>query len=259
VKLFKPYDSPAKPNQAPSKGGDANSGQASSRGQAKGTNSGKASSSADQPKASSNPRGQAKSGQPKPVQAAAQAGSTTVLTSPAPSNAPVKKQVPTPTRRAAEQARRDRITPTITKKQAKARDRDARFKARDDAMAKTNALPYNTLIRDWVDSRFNLAEFALPGMLVLFIITIASSYFWPPLALVAPYALWVVIAAVVIDVVIMWIGLRRQLKLHFPKEPLKGKLSYALSRMMLMRRSRVPEPRLKRSDKFIWPPAHGSH
>jgi hypothetical protein len=167
--------------------------------------------------------------------------------------APTKKTIPTPTRREAEQARRDRIQPVLTRKESKVREREARFKARDEAMAKANARPHNELIRDWVDRRWNLAEFALPLILVLFVAMIIGTYIWPVLMFIAPYVIWAVFVVLVIDTLVMWFGLRKQLKTHFPNEPLKGKLSYAVSRTMLMRRSRVPAPRVKRGQKFTWP------
>ncbi|MCL2736577.1 MAG: DUF3043 domain-containing protein [Propionibacteriaceae bacterium] len=164
-----------------------------------------------------------------------------------------KKSIPTPSRKQAEQARRDRMQPVLTRKQSKMKEREARYRSRDESMAKANALPHNTMIRDWVDGRWNIAEFVLPLMLVVFATTIIGAYFMPVLTYVASYVIWGVFGILVLDVLLMWIGLRKQLRTHFPDEPLKGKLSYALSRSMMMRRSRQPAPRVKRGTKFAWP------
>jgi len=164
-----------------------------------------------------------------------------------------KKSIPTPTRKQAEQARRDRIQPVLTKKEVKKREKDAQFKARDEQMAKVNSQPYNVLIRDWVDRRWNLAEFALPGMLLVFVISIVATSYWPPLMVVSTYLIYAVFAVVVLDTAWMWYGLRKKLKEVFPDISLKRKLSYAMSRALLFRRSRTPAPRVKRGTKFVWP------
>jgi hypothetical protein len=194
---------------------------------------------------------------PATPEAAVASGQTETTGTANGAKAPTKKTIPTPKRRDAEQARRDRIQPVLTRKEARTREREARFEARDAAMTKAHARPYNVMTRDWVDRRWNLAEFALPVLVLLFILTLVGSYLLPSLMLYSPYVIWVAFLVVVADTVVMWIGLRRQLKLHFPDEPLKGKFNYAFSRTMLMRRSRIPAPRVKRGDKFVWPPQGG--
>ena len=169
------------------------------------------------------------------------------------SRGPAKKTIPTPTRRQAEQARRDRIQPNLTRKQARERDREARFKSRDEVTAKINAHPPNALLRDWVDGRWNIAEFVLPGVLLIFVATIVGGFYWHPLAEMSTYIIWAVFILLIVDMAVMWIGLRNRLRIHFPDEPMKGKLSLSISRAMSMRRSRMPPPRVKRGTKFTWP------
>ncbi|MDR0488643.1 MAG: DUF3043 domain-containing protein [Propionibacteriaceae bacterium] len=180
-----------------------------------------------------------------------------VQTPPKP-NATAKKSIPTPTRKQAEQARRQRLQPVLTRKQANAIEREARYKSRDEQLAKTHALPYNALIRDWVDHRWNLAEFALPGMLLVFVGTMVGAYFLPSLMMATSYIIWGIFLLLIIDTFLMWFGCRTNLKLYFPGEPLKGKFSYAMSRSMLMRRSRIPAPRVKRGSRFQWPYTEGN-
>ena len=170
----------------------------------------------------------------------------------APKN-PGKKTVPTPTRKQAEQARRDRIQPVLTKKQARLKDREAKYKALNETNAKIAARPVNTLIRDWVDHRWNLSEFAIPVMLLVFVAMMVAGYLWPPLVFVLPWVVYGVAILLVIDVAIMWLGLRHQIQMYFPGESMKGKFSYSFSRAMLFRRSRQPAPRVKRGTKFVWP------
>jgi len=166
---------------------------------------------------------------------------------------PTKKSVPTPTRKQAEQARRDRIQPVLTKKEVKRKESEARYKAQNESMAKVHARPVNTMIRDWVDRRWNLGEFAMPGMLLIFVAMLIGSYAVPALVTVLPWVIYGVFFLLVIDTLIMLFGLRKQIRTHFPEEPMKGKMSYAFSRAMLFRRSRQPAPRVKRGTKFQWP------
>ena len=179
----------------------------------------------------------------KPAQAPPEAGA----------RGPAKKAIPTPTRRAAEQARRERIQPVLTKKQVKQKQREAEYKMRDEAMAKTHAKPYNVMIRDWIDRRWNIAEFILPVMILFFVGTIVAAQFWPAVMMYGTYGIWIIVGLLILDTFWMWIGLRQQLRTYFPDEAFKGKFSYALSRMMLMRRSRIPAPRVKRGTSFVWP------
>jgi len=167
--------------------------------------------------------------------------------------APTKKKIPTPTRRQAEQARRDRIRPVLTPKQAREKERENKYKSRDEQNAKLNAHPYNVLIRDWIDHRWNMAEFLLPVILLIFVGTIVGGYFAPFVMSVASYVIWAVFALLFLDTVYMWFKLRQHLRTHFPDEPMKGKFSYAFSRSMQMRRSRIPAPRVKRGSTFTWP------
>jgi len=171
-----------------------------------------------------------------------------------PDNRPKKKQIPTPTRRQAENARRQLLTPTLTKKEQRARDREVSLRAREEAMSKDNAQPMNQLIRDYVDSRLCLAEFALPVMLLI-IVSMFITVKFPALYVVMMLLTYAVLAAVVFDTTIMWSGLRRQLRHFFPNASLKGRFWYAMSRSMMIRRSRQPRPRVKRRTKFVWPPA----
>ncbi|MDR2974184.1 MAG: DUF3043 domain-containing protein [Propionibacteriaceae bacterium] len=263
MQLFKPYDTAAKQatkgkNSASDKGGDTHAAKKSGGASSRSARTSAEASTTAPSKAASALGHTNVSTKAKPTTSHASTSATATTTSgnrthPDAPKAPTKKMIPTPTRREAEQARRDRIQPVLTRKESKAREREARFKARDDAMAKANARPHNELIRDWVDRRWNLAEFALPLILVLFVAMIIGTYIWPVLMFIAPYAIWGVFLLLVIDTLVMWFGLRKQLKTYFPNEPLKGKLSYAVSRTMLMRRSRVPAPRLKRGQKFTWP------
>ncbi|MDR0784060.1 MAG: DUF3043 domain-containing protein [Propionibacteriaceae bacterium] len=168
---------------------------------------------------------------------------------------PAKKSIPTPTRRQAEQARRDRLQPTYTRKEAKTLERQERYKRMDAENAKTAARPYNEMLRDWVDRRWNFMEFTMPVMLLLLVGLMLGTYWLPEAMYYFPYVMWVAVGLIVADTFLMWNGAKRQLRIFFPDEALKGKLGYVLSRSMQMRRSRNPKPRVKRGAPFVWPVA----
>ena len=162
---------------------------------------------------------------------------------------PTKKGAPTPTRREAEKARRGRVAPTLTVKQAKR-------KAQADETRRTNAQLHNVLIRDAIDHRWHLAEFAMPVMLLLFIGVMFGGAISNTVAMIANMVFVAFFFAVVTDCVLTWREVRRYLLIYLPQEPLKGKLTYALSRMTQSRRSRRPAPEVERGTPFIWPPKH---
>ncbi|MDR0416161.1 MAG: DUF3043 domain-containing protein, partial [Propionibacteriaceae bacterium] len=166
--------------------------------------------------------------------------------------APVKKATPTPTRRQALAARQERINPVLDKKEQRRRDRAARNQQREDSFLKVHAKPVNTMIRDYVDSRWSLAEFVLPLLLLILLSTMLGGR--NPFFMLAGMAIsYGAMLLVAIDMVLMWRGCRRALRQHFPNEPLKGKFGYAASRAMSMRRTRLPRAEVKRGNKFTWP------
>jgi hypothetical protein len=167
---------------------------------------------------------------------------------------PAKKAAPTPTRKQAIQARQERLNPVLNKKQVRLRDRQARDKARNDSWDKTQSQPVMALIRDYIDVRLSIGEFALPLMLLILVAMLLGGNF-PTLVQATFYATWGLFALLIGDTFLMWFGCRSTIRQHFPNEPLKGKLSYAMSRAMMMRRARRPRARVKRFSKFTWPPA----
>ena len=63
-----------------------------------------------------------------------------------------KKSAPTPTRREAEAARRARLNPQLSPKEARRRERQAQYAVRDKQFAAVEASPARTLMRDHVDA-----------------------------------------------------------------------------------------------------------
>ncbi|MEW2520407.1 DUF3043 domain-containing protein [Actinacidiphila alni] len=163
---------------------------------------------------------------------------------------------PTPKRSEAQSQRRKAATAPTDRKSAARQARDAR---RTEMAKQRQALaggderylpvrdkgPVRKFARDYVDSRFRVAEFFLPIAVLILIMSIIGSL--QSLSLL----LWlVVIVAIVVDSVITAVRLRGQLRTRFPDKSHKGAVAYGLMRTLQMRRMRLPKPQVQRGDKL---------
>ncbi len=168
---------------------------------------------------------------------------------PAPASPGVKKARPTPTRKEAEAARRQRVNRPMTGRQARqAAARQARAE-RMKTMAVRDQSPEKALMRDYVDARLNLGEFLLPSVVVILAITLLGSYF-PNVAILTTLAMYLFILAVIVDGFLMWRGFKRVLAERFPNAPTRGLLMYGMTRSTQIRRFRLPPPRIKRGEAY---------
>ncbi|MFI0942247.1 DUF3043 domain-containing protein [Streptomyces sp. NPDC021020] len=163
---------------------------------------------------------------------------------------------PTPKRSEAQSGRRKALnTPTDRKSQVKA----AREARRQDLAKRREALangdernlpaahqgPVRKFTRDYVDSRYRVAEFFLPMAILILIGSLLPAL--QNLSLI----LWLlVIVLIVIDSVITAISLRRRLAERFPDQNTKRAVSYGLMRTLQMRRMRLPKPQVARGAKL---------
>ena len=160
------------------------------------------------------------------------------------------KSAPTPRRKDAEAARRQRVNPQLSPKEAKAR---ARQDAAADRRKQTEAIdnvPGRKLMRAYVDTRFNLAEWAMPILMVLLLLTLVVSPAVPVIIEPVTYATWAFMLLVAFDIWRMWRGFKQLAAERIPNEPLKGLLYYGFNRALSLRRLRIPRPVLKRGDSF---------
>ncbi len=160
-----------------------------------------------------------------------------------------KKDRPTPTRKEAEAARRQRMTTTLSKKEARQTASRQSRAARMKAVSAREAAPEKVLMRDYVDARFNLGEFLLPSVVVILAVTILGSY-WPAVTLIATLAMYLFILGVFVDGYLMWRGFKRVLAARLPKASPKGLLMYGMTRSTQIRRFRSPAPRIKRGEAY---------
>ncbi|GLF94099.1 DUF3043 domain-containing protein [Streptomyces yaizuensis] len=164
---------------------------------------------------------------------------------------------PTPKRSAAQTQRRRAATQPLDRKEAIRRQRDAR---RADLARQREALasgderylpardrgPVRRFARDFVDSRFCIAEFFLPLAVLILIMSMIQAAQLQSIALL----IWLgVIVMIVIDSIGLGVRLKKQLNERFPDEPKRGAVAYALMRTLQMRRLRLPKPQVKRGER----------
>ncbi|MEU6704585.1 DUF3043 domain-containing protein [Streptomyces wuyuanensis] len=164
---------------------------------------------------------------------------------------------PTPKRSDAQTQRRRAQSAPLDRKAAMRRQREAR---RADLARQREALaggderylpprdkgPVRRFVRDFVDSRFCIAEFFLPLAVVILVLSMIRV---PQLQNIA-LLLWLgVIVMIVIDSIGIWIRLKKQLNERFPNEPKRGAVAYGLMRTLQMRRLRLPKPQVKRGER----------
>ncbi|OEJ29689.1 hypothetical protein AR457_24945 [Streptomyces agglomeratus] len=164
---------------------------------------------------------------------------------------------PTPKRAVAQSQRRNGAVAPSNRKEAMKRQREAR---RADLARQREALasgderylpardkgPVRRFVRDFVDSRFCVAEFFLPLAVVILVLSMVRISNIQNIALL----LWLgVIVMIVIDSIGLTFRLRKQLNERFPNEPKRGAVAYALMRTLQMRRLRLPKPQVKRGER----------
>ncbi|MDH6110085.1 Flp pilus assembly protein TadB [Kitasatospora sp. MAP12-15] len=167
-----------------------------------------------------------------------------------------KKGRPTPKRSEAEAHRRTRVTvPKDRKeaaKQSRERMRTEREKQRvalingdERALPPRDKGPVRKFARDYVDSRWSLAEFFLPFAVVILILSIVKVPLLQQLSLVLFVLFFVLVA---LDFLRLGFGLRKEFAARFAGENTRGAIGYGLMRILQMRRLRLPKPRVKRGE-----------
>lgn len=164
---------------------------------------------------------------------------------------------PTPKRSEAQSQRRSLANSQMSRKDAARRQRESR---RADLARQREALaggderylpardkgPVRRFTRDYVDSRFHVAEFFLPLAVVILVLSMIQAGAMQTYVLL----LWMlVILLIVVNSIVLSFQLKRQLRKRFPDESLRGAVPYALMRTLQMRRLRLPKPQVKRGQR----------
>ena len=166
----------------------------------------------------------------------------------APDGGPRKKTTATPKRRDAEAARRARLKPTLSPKEARKVNRAAESEQRMKAYSAADAVPERQLMRDVVDSRFNLGEIAMPILIGLLAATLFPGFVqYLDLFL---YLSWAYILGMGVDAWFMWRRYKSVAAQRLPGVSLKRMFFYGFNRQLSFRRWRTPAPRVKRGQQI---------
>ena len=171
---------------------------------------------------------------------------------PAPSPEPApgtKKDRPTPSRREAEAARRQRVNRTLTPKEARRLASQQNRAARMRTLTAREAAPEKALMRDYVDARFSVGEFLLPSLVVILAISFLAAVY-PTISAITTLLMYAFILLVLFDSWWLWRGFKRVLAERLPNAPTRGLMMYGVNRAIQIRRFRLPPPRLKRGDAY---------
>ena len=166
---------------------------------------------------------------------------------------PVGKGRPTPTRREAEQARKQRVRPPLTRREAlkrerelaraeRARSRQAMSTGDERHFLERDKGPVRRYLRDYVDSRRTVAEFFLP---IIFVVLLLSFLPSPQLRVFSTLVWLATMLLVIIDVTMMGYRVKREIRTRFPDHTGRGHVLYAIARSTQIRRFRLPKPTVK--------------
>ncbi|MER5865564.1 DUF3043 domain-containing protein [Kitasatospora sp. NPDC002040] len=164
---------------------------------------------------------------------------------------------PTPKRSEAEAHRRTRVTVPKDRKEAAKQSRE---RMRSEREKQRTALlegderylpardkgPVRRFARDYVDSRWSLAEFFLPYAVVVLILSVVPSNV---LKFASTLLFMLFFVLVIADFLRLGFGLRKALATNFPGQNAKGAVPYGLMRTLQMRRLRLPKVQVKRGEK----------
>lgn len=164
---------------------------------------------------------------------------------------------PTPKRSEARSQRRSVANTSMTRKDAAKRQREERrvqLERQRQALASGDERylpardkgPVRRFARDFVDSRFNIAEFFLPMAVVILVLSMIRV---PALQNIALLLWLVVIVLIVLDSAASGFRLKKRLNERFPDQSKRGAVAYALMRSLQMRRLRLPKPQVKRGER----------
>ncbi|GAA1969182.1 DUF3043 domain-containing protein [Kitasatospora viridis] len=167
-----------------------------------------------------------------------------------------KKGRPTPKRSDAEANRRQRVTVPKDRKEAarqsrerlrvqREKQREALLNGDERALPARDKGPVRRFARDYMDSRWSVAEFFLPFAVLILVLSVLRV---PLLQLLSTLLFLLFLILVVIDFARLSFGLRRALANRFPEENARGAVMYALMRNLQLRRLRLPKPQVKRGE-----------
>lgn len=166
----------------------------------------------------------------------------------------------TPTRKEAEAARKKQMKVPVTRKEQAKRERAAREEIRlkqrealktgdEKFLPARERGPVRRFCRDYVDRRWNVAEFLLPMLALIFVALFVGGSISADVQAILTAAIYpAIIIGTVIDEFIMVRGLKKQLKKRFSPDETRGAVAYSVMRTTQLRRFRLPKPQVKRGE-----------
>lgn len=160
---------------------------------------------------------------------------------------------PTPSRKEAQAAARERARAPRGSKEARRQQKDRRVaqnrKMREGMRSGDERYlpardqgPVKRFVRDFVDSRLCFAEFLLPLLIVILVLSQSSD---PTIMSVANGVWTATFLLTLVDTGWMLFRLRRALRERFPAEETKGTTFYAVMRVLQMRFMRMPKAKVR--------------
>lgn len=170
-----------------------------------------------------------------------------------PTETPVGKGRPTPSRKEAQAAKAQPIVGSRDKaarKLQRQKEGEARERARMGMMQGDERFlgprdkgPQRRFVRDYVDARFSLGEFLIPAMLVVLLMTFLPAQY----QMYSLITIWAYLGISVLDAVLLGVTLKRKLTAKFGEQNLQpGYRWYAAMRAFQFRMLRMPKPQVKR-------------
>jgi hypothetical protein len=165
---------------------------------------------------------------------------------------------PTPKRRDVEASRpRRSLAPAVKKadrkalkaQQRKKREemRGAYMRGEERALPTRDKGPARKFARNYVDSRYSVAEFFMPLLMVVLLLSIIPSQ---GVKVLATLFMYMVILISFMDGYLMGRKIKAHVAETYPEEKLKGLAIYAWLRSTQIRRLRSPAPLVKRGEKL---------
>lgn len=169
---------------------------------------------------------------------------------------------PTPSRKDAEAARKAGLlsaTDPKTRRRLEREERElSRQRSRQGMLAGDERYlpardrgPAKAMTRDFVDSRFSLAEYFIIIAVVVLVMGFVRD---ARVQLIVSYLFFLLLILIAIDVTILLFALNSKARREFPnKADRRGITLYAALRVLQLRRLRLPPPRVKRGGKPVTP------
>lgn len=123
----------------------------------------------------------------------------------------------------------------------RARARQAMMSGDERYLSQRDKGPERRFVRDYVDSRRTLAEFFLPMVLVVLVLSLIRS---PQIQLLSTLLWMASLLFVIADLAVIAFRVKREVRRRFPDDQ-RGHRLYAIARATQMRRLRLPKPTVK--------------